>query len=236
MVPEFAQFDRRHYPMVTAREGYEAWAPTYEETVGVGGGLLDVALLQRITSVDWAALRRVADLGCGSGRTAAWLRTHGDVPIDGVDAAPAMLEQARARGFHELLVVADVRHTGLQSAAYDLVTCVLVDEHLPELAPLYAEARRLLQPTGTFVIVGIHPFFQMAAGMPTHFETPGVGPVAIETHLHLPSEHVAAAVAAGFGARELHEALVDDSVLAHKPNWAEYRDIPFSYAWIWSVS
>jgi SAM-dependent methyltransferase len=232
MPPDFARFDRRHYPTVPVREGYEAWAPTYEDTVD---DLMDVALLERITSVDWAELTRVADLGCGSGRTAAWLRRHGKFPIDGVDATPAMLERARARGGHERLVEADVRHTGLDAGAYDLVTCVLVDEHLPELAPLYSEARRLLGATGTFVLVGVHPYFLMAVGMPTHFETPDGEPVAIETHLHLPSEHVAAAAAEGFGASELHEALVDDRFIARKPGWADYRDLPFSYAWAWSV-
>ena len=44
---------------------------------------------------------------------------------------PAMLERARARGVHDRLVEGDVRDTGLPGAAYDLVVCVLVDEHLP---------------------------------------------------------------------------------------------------------
>src|SRR5271166_6728285 len=139
--PDFARFDRRHYPTLRAREGYAAWAPTYEETVE---DVMDLALLERIGSVGWERVQRAADLGCGSGRTAAWLRTRGDFPVDGVDLTPAMLERARARGVHDRLVEGDVRDTGLPAAAYDLVVCVLVDEHLPELARLYAEARRLL--------------------------------------------------------------------------------------------
>jgi SAM-dependent methyltransferase len=233
MQPDFARFDRRHYPTVPVRAGYEAWAPTYEETVD---DLMDVQLLERVATVDWGgALTRVADLGCGSGRTGAWLRTRGEFSIDGVDATPAMIERARARGIYERLAEADVRHTGLDAAAYDLVTSVLVDEHLPELAPLYAEARRLLGSSGAFILIGVHPYFLMAVGMPTHFETPSGGPVAIETHLHLPSEHVAAAASAGFCGSELHEAWVDDRLLERKPSWADFRDLPFSHAWVWSV-
>jgi SAM-dependent methyltransferase len=235
-LPDFARFDRRHYPTVPVREGYEAWAPTYDETVD---DVMDLALLERIDSVEWSTATRAADLGCGSGRTAAWLRRHNPtVPIDGVDLTPAMLRLAQARGLHQRLVEADVRATTLDTAAYDLVLCVLVDEHLPELRPLYAEARRLLRPRppGAFVIVGVHPFFLMTVGMPTHYDDPDRGPVAMETHVHLPSEHVAAATDAGFGAGELHEALVDDEFVRRKPGWAAYGDVPFSYAWAWPLA
>jgi SAM-dependent methyltransferase len=231
--PDFARFDRRHYPMVTVREGYDAWAPTYEESVE---DIMDVALLERIGSVAWDRVERAADLGCGSGRTGAWLRTRGDFPVDGVDITPAMLERARARGVHDRLVEGDVRHTGLPAGAYDLVVCVLVDEHLPELAGLYREARRLLGRSGSFVVVGIHPFFVMSVGMPTHFDGADAEPVAIETHVHLLSEHVAAADDAGLAAREMHEALVDDAFVQRKPGWQPYRDWPFSYACVWAVA
>ena len=203
---EFAPFDQRHYETVGTRAGYAAWAPTYEDSVD---DVMDASLLERIDSVRWGALRRAADLGCGSGRTAAWLRAHSDARIDGVDHTPEMLELARARGLHERLVEADVRATGLDGGAYELVVCSLVDEHLIDLDPLYAEAGRLLAPGGWFVLVGVHPFFVMAAGMPTHFDTPG-GPVAIETHVHLPGEHVAAGAAASLTLGELHEGHVGD--------------------------
>lgn len=32
-MPDFARFDRRHYPTVSVREGYRAWTPSYEDTV-----------------------------------------------------------------------------------------------------------------------------------------------------------------------------------------------------------
>jgi SAM-dependent methyltransferase len=227
---DFGRFDRRHYATLAVREGYAAWAPTYEDTVD---DAMDLALLERIESVQWSRLGRAADLGCGSGRTARWLRAQSDCAIDGVDLTPEMLELARRGGLHERLVEADVRATTLDADAYDLVLCSLVDEHLPALGPLYAEASRLLLPRGAFVLVGVHPFFLMAMGMPTHFDTAD-GPVAIETHLHLPGEHVDAARAAGLVATELHEGLVGDRLIGLKPGWEAYRGWPFSYAWAWS--
>ena len=232
-MPDFAAFDRRHYRTVGVPEGYAAWASSYEATVE---DAMDLALLDRLETVEWSAVQRVADLGCGSGRTARWLRGRGDFVIDGVDLTPAMLDLARANGVHDRLVAADVRATGLEAGAYDLVTCILVDEHLPALGPLYLEARRLLRRAGTFVIVGVHPYFLMAVGMPTHFEDADGEPVAMETHLHLPSEHMAAALVAGLTPREMHEALVDDHFIERKPSWDAHRGLPISYAWAFSAT
>jgi SAM-dependent methyltransferase len=224
----FGTFDQRRYPVVPVREGYTAWQPGYEASVQ---DLMDLRLLDRVAAVDWTG-RRVADLGCGTGRTGRWLRARGAAAIDGVDLTPAMLEQARQHGLHDRLVEADIRSTGLGDGAYDVAVCSLVDEHLPELGTLYAEARRILEPQGAFVLIGFHPFFMMASGMPTHFDGRD-GPVAIETHLHLPSTHMAAARSAGFVAVELHEALVDDDWIAAKPKWEAHRDWPISFLWVW---
>jgi SAM-dependent methyltransferase len=229
----FSRFDRRGYPSVGVTDGYDSWLPTYEASVE---DTMDLALLDRIAGVDWPSVERAADLGCGTGRTAAWLRARGVVHMDGVDATPAMLERARARGLHGSYAVADVRASGLPAGAYDLVVCCLVDEHLPELGALYAEARRLLRAGGAFVLVGFHPFFIMATGMPTHFDGADGSPVAIETHVHLPGDHVHAAVTAGLGAEELHEGLIDDEWVRRKPGWAAYRDWPVSFAWLWRAS
>jgi SAM-dependent methyltransferase len=225
----FARFDRRGYRTVPVKEGYRSWLPTYEGTVE---DVMDLALLDRITGVDWAATERAVDLGCGTGRTAAWLLRRDVRRIDGVDVTDAMLGRARARGSHETLIRADVRAVGLRGGVHDLAICSLVDEHLIDVRDLYGEARRLLRAGGAFVLVGFHPFFMMASGMPTHFDDRD-GPVAIETHVHLLSDHVRAARAAGFILEELHEGLVDDEWVRRKPGWEQFRDWPVSFAWHW---
>src|SRR5206468_3078176 len=62
-------------------------------------------------------------------------------------------------------------------------------EHLPDLSPLYGEAWRLAKADGLLVLVGFHPHIIMASGMPTHFQNAAGEQVAIETHVHLLSEH-----------------------------------------------
>jgi SAM-dependent methyltransferase len=231
-MPSFADFDRRHYPTVDVAAGYDGWAPTYEDTVL---DLMDLALLDRLQRPQWRRMRRAVDLGCGTGRTADWLRRHGIAHIDGVDVSAGMLDRARERGAHTTLTQADVRTTGLPSGAYDLVIACLIDEHLPALAPFYAEAERLAAPGAACVTVSYHPQFMMLTGMPTHY-TPHAGdPVAIDTHLHLLSERMTAALDAGFILTEVAEALVDDAWIERKPRWAELRDQPFTFATVWTA-
>jgi len=76
----------------------------------------------------------------------------------------------------------------------------------------------------------------MKSGMPTHFDAPNGEPVAIETHVHLMSDHVRAAHAAGWRLTEMHEQVIDDRWVETKASWAVYRDVPISFAFVWRRS
>jgi hypothetical protein len=72
--------------------------------------------------------------------------------------------------------------------------------------------------------------------MPTHFDGPAGQPLAIDTHVHLPGEHVDAARAAGLTANERRVGHLGDRLIEVKPSWEAYRFWPFSYAWVWSAA
>ena len=176
---DFVRFDRRGYRVTDVRSGYGEWVSTYEQTVE---DAMDIALLDVLVTPRWDSLTNAADLGCGTGRTGEWLRRHGVQTIDGVDLTPEMLVLAGSRGIYRRLVEADVTDTGLETAAYDLLTVCLVDEHLADLEPLYREVARLAAPGALLVLIAFHPHFIMASGMPTHYTNAAGEPVAIETH------------------------------------------------------
>ncbi|MHC5002211.1 MAG: class I SAM-dependent DNA methyltransferase [Planctomycetota bacterium] len=230
---DFAPFDSRRYPVVGVADGYDEWSATYEQAVC---DEMDRRLLERVTSVRWPDARRVAELACGTGRTGAWLRAQGAGRIDGVDLSAEMLRRARDRGIYRRLTRGDLRSTPFPADAYDLVAVGLADEHLPALAPLYAEAARLLVAGGRFVNVGYHPQFLMTVGMPTHFHRPDGSAVAIETHVHLPGDHVRAAADAGLRLVEMHERVIDDDYVAAKPKWSAHRGTPVSFVQVWRRS
>lgn len=230
---DFSRFDRRKYPVRSVREGYAEWAATYEDIVQ---DAMDLRLLERIESVAWDRVQEAADLACGTGRVGAWLASHGVAALDGVDLTAEMLEGARAKGVYRHLTVADMRSTPLQTATYDLVIVSLADEHLPDLRPLYTEAARIARPGGSFALVGYHPYFMMVNGIPTHFDSASGEPVTIETYVHLTSDHVQAALAAGWTLREMREGLIDEKWLAAKPKWRQYEHRPISFALVWGIA
>lgn len=232
-MPTFADFDRRNYRTVDVVTGYDGWAASYDETVR---DEMDLALLDRLRRLDWASFHRAADLGCGTGRTGAWLRERGIDRIDGVDLSTEMLERARQRNVHTTVDRADVRDTRLPATSYDLVVASLIDEHLPELEPLYAEAARLAVPGARCVTVSYHPQFMMVSGMPTHYTDAAGESFTISTNLHLFSEHVHAAGVAGWQLVEAAEAVIDDSWIAAKPKWESLRGHPFTLAQVWTLS
>ena len=69
---KFSDFDARGYRTVDVRTGYGEWVPVYERTVL---DAMDIALLDALTSPPWRTRESAADLGCGTGRTGAWLHS-----------------------------------------------------------------------------------------------------------------------------------------------------------------
>jgi SAM-dependent methyltransferase len=226
---DFALFDQRGYPTLPVREGYGAWAQTYEDVVL---DEMDLRLLERLEGIDWTTAVRALDLACGTGRIGAWLNGAGVPRLDGVDFTPQMLAQAQAKGVYDRLVEADVASTGLEGGLYDLIVMSLADEHIRELGPLYREAARLSAPGATFVLVGYHPHFLMM-GMPAHFNDADGRPTAVESWVHLTSEHIEAGLAAGWTLAAMVEGIIDEAWIAKKPKWARFRGHPVSFCMLW---
>ncbi len=226
---DFSSFDVRKYRVLPVRQGYGEWVHSYEQTVE---DEMDLRLLESIETVSWPGIRSAVDLACGTGRTGVWLRRQGVQAFDGVDITPEMLARAQDKGVYRTLYQADITDTGLDAGNYDLAIEALADEHLADLAPLYREAARLTSPEGTFVLVGYHPHFLMQ-GIITHFHRADGEAVAIESYVHLLSDHVKAAHAAGWTLAEMDEGIIDEAWLAKKPKWAQYRNRPVSFAMVW---
>jgi len=228
---DFSLFDRRRYPVISAKAGYAEWAHNYEDTVAVG---LDRPLLDSLKCIKWSEVRLAVDLACGTGRTGTWLRDHGVTTIHGVDLTPQMLEQAAAKQVYERLHTGDVANTPLSSSTYDLCMLVLADEHLAQLGPVYREASRLLIPGGNFVLIGYHPFFLMQ-GLPTHYHrTSDQEAVTIQSYVHLFSDHFNAAQNAGLNVVEFRECVIDEEWLTTKPKWRDFLNWPVSFALVWT--
>lgn len=99
----------------------------------------------------------VADLGCGSGALTAALAPHVGKVV-GVDQSAAMLKAARRR--LEGVPNVELHRAGLEAlplpaAACDAALAVLVLAYVPEVAPVLAEAARILKPGGRLAVVDL---------------------------------------------------------------------------------
>jgi SAM-dependent methyltransferase len=210
--------------------GYAAWAPFYDTTMD---DRLDLPLLSSLASVDWGGIVVALDLGCGTGRIGAWLKTRGVARVDGVDASAAMLDRAEGKKIYGRLVCADATTTGLVGDNYDLAVSSFAICHIADLKGFYTEAARLIRPTGRVVLVDYHPFM-LLKGVPTHFDGPTGEPVAIANVIHLFGDHVDAGRGVGLALLELREQLVDAEWVRQNHRMASHAGQPVSFAMVWA--
>jgi len=99
---------------------------------------------------------RVLDVGCGGGLLAEALARAG-ARVTGIDMAPGMIEVARLHAAESRLAI-DYRMAaaedvaGSTPAAFDIVVCMEMLEHVPDPAAMTATLARLLLPGGALFI------------------------------------------------------------------------------------
>ncbi len=98
---------------------------------------------------------RVLDLGCGSGYGTSMLRDVARSAV-GVDVSPEAVAHAGERYGRDGLsfrTIDPARPLPFDDASFDLVTSFQVIEHVEDVDAYLAEARRVLAPGGTFIVV-----------------------------------------------------------------------------------
>jgi predicted TPR repeat methyltransferase len=93
----------------------------------------------------------VLDLGCGTGLSGFALRAIART-LTGVDIAPKMLEQARARACYDVLEEAEILAwmRSAPAAGYDVIVAADVFIYIGALEEVFAHAARLARPAGLF--------------------------------------------------------------------------------------
>jgi len=122
---------------------------------------------------EWAAVRamlpaltgkRVADLGCGFGWAARWMREQGAVSVLGLDLSQNMITRARADTADPAIEyrIADLETLELPEAAFDLVYSSLAFHYVKDFRRLARMIRKALTPGGDLVFTAEHPIFMAA--------------------------------------------------------------------------
>lgn len=144
-------------PQAYVQALFDQYAPRFESSlVGDLGYRGPELLFRAVLSVRSAArkpafFRRAIDLGCGTGLAATAFAREVD-HFFGVDLSPRMVERARAGGLYAELEVADMLQglRGRPDASAELVLAADAMVYVADLAPVLAEAARVLTPGGLF--------------------------------------------------------------------------------------
>ena len=83
------------------------------------------------------------------------------------------------------------------------------------------------------MIVGFHPHFIMASGMPTHYDNASASRWRSRPTSTSSATTSSAGLAAGWRLTEMRERLIDDAWLALKPKWSALRGQPIAFAFAW---
>ena len=236
-------------PPLTTRDGYAAWAASYDEP---GNQLLELEQPIVREILDGLPLGVALDAACGTGRHAAYLASLGHEVI-GVDSSPEMLSRARAKvpdgQFHET----NLYDLPLADNSVDLVVCAIALTHAPDLTRALTELVRVLRQEGHLVISDSRGLFGQI-GLPLVKVGPDGEFGYMPTHARLASDYLGAALPLGLQVRRCEEPrrpspLVEDSaehpehVPGAPPNiWAlhrvapaaanaAYRDTPAAIIW-----
>jgi ubiquinone/menaquinone biosynthesis C-methylase UbiE len=103
-------------------------------------------------------VRRVLDLGCGTGQLAHRLRlTNTRVCVVGCDFSAGMLRVARARDRRVTWIQGDALHLPFARAAFDAVVSTQAFHWFPDQAAALREIARVLRPGGAFVLTVVRP-------------------------------------------------------------------------------
>ena len=138
---------------VPALEGHRIWSSTYDASPNA---LL--ALDMRMVAERLGPLRglRVVDVGCGTGRWAAYACERGAMAI-GVDACEEMLRIAfRKPSIAHRLILAEASSLPLRDSAADLALCSFALSYFSNPTLALSEMSRVTRSGGRLVVSDLH--------------------------------------------------------------------------------
>jgi ubiquinone/menaquinone biosynthesis C-methylase UbiE len=197
--------------VVPTRVGYDRWAASYDDDTNplpILEGRLVEQLLGDVCGLE------VLDLGCGTGRHAISMASRG-ARVTAVDFSDRMLERAKQKRGHANITfqVCDLtKSLPFAAAAFDLVVCALVLDHIAELETFFHEMRRVCRPSGFVVVSTVHPAM-LLRGVQARFRDPENGSeIRPKSYPHQMSDYVMAATRAGFVFDHLSEHSVGEEL------------------------
>jgi ubiquinone/menaquinone biosynthesis C-methylase UbiE len=208
-------------------EGYNTWAPTYDEEKNPLIALEENITLDLIGNV---RNKRVLDVGCGTGRYCELLANRG-AKVVGIDPSSKMLEIAKRkittdRKFE--LRLARIENTNLPDNYFDVAVCALTVGHLRKLEPAIREMSRIIKTGGRLVVSDMHPYWFIAGYDYVKFLDRSGQEYRIPEYAHLYEEYWNLFRKFKFGVQDVKEPRIDNRLIQCFPGLKKYEGMPLA--------
>lgn len=188
-------------PVIDTAEAYDGWAPVYD---GPRNLMLEREQVLVHAILDTLPAGLALDVACGTGRHLAHLATRGHQVI-GTDLSPGMLAVAREKFPDAALHLADMHALPVPDDHLDTVVTGLAVNHVPDLAPVFAEFARVLKPGGHLVVSDSRGLMEGARLYPMVFEDRDGNPGFMRSWVHPTSAFLHAALPLGLRVHSCQE-------------------------------
>ncbi len=187
---------------MSIQKAYDDWSASYDTDENLTRDLDQSVLREALANLHF---KSILEIGCGTGKNTAFLAQIG-ANVQALDFSEGMIAKARdkVRAGNVKFSTADItKRWPRQDKTCDLIVCDLVLEHIEDLSFIFAEAFRVLQRKGKFLINELHPFRQYE-GKKARF-TKGEEMTEIEAFVHHMSDFTNAASENGLRMVSLNE-------------------------------
>jgi len=139
---------------ISVAEGYERWAPNYDDVPNPLLAREERYLAPLLTDLSGKA---VLDLACGTGRWLEKFVAHDCATCVGIDSSTAMLRvAARKPAIRQHLARATYENLPIHSAAFDVAICSFALGHFGDLGCMVRELRRVAKVGADVFVSDLH--------------------------------------------------------------------------------
>jgi ubiquinone/menaquinone biosynthesis C-methylase UbiE len=140
---------------VSVAEGYERWAPTYDDAPNPLLAREQRQLLPLLTDLH---SKHILDLACGTGRWLETLMRQGREFGVGIDCSIAMLRVAAKKScITGRLARGTCDHLPFRAGVFDLAICSFALGHVEDLRSTVFELARVTKPQADIFVSDLHP-------------------------------------------------------------------------------
>ena len=197
---------------MSIQDSYNEWSESYDANENLTRDLDQKVTRDTLTSQHFES---ILEIGCGTGKNTILLAQVG-TKVHALDFSQRMVNVAKSKvkADNVTFSIADLtKRWPCDNAAYNLITCNLVLEHIENLPQIFSEAARTLRAKGRFFINELHPFKQYQ-GTKARFEQAGKT-IEVDAFVHHISDYTSAAEENGLKLIKLKEYWHEED--ANKP-------------------